>query len=124
MENLSLYDLHKICRICLKTDLLVSIYSPTFLLRPVDMLTKLHILKVMQIGDFSRDNSLVVVLPFSCCCCCCCIVQLPLDDLELPTALCQSCLYRLLDAYNLQQLAEASEQRLREYLGFPSLPNG
>ncbi|XP_037957223.1 zinc finger protein 239-like [Teleopsis dalmanni] len=83
METLSLYELHKICRICLKSDLLVSIFSPTFLLRPIEMIEKLHIFK------FQADDN-------------------------LPTLLCQSCLYRVLDAYNLQQLAEASEQRLRD----------
>ncbi|KAM7352725.1 uncharacterized protein ACRADG_005133 [Cochliomyia hominivorax] len=89
MENLPLSEYHKICRICLKNDILVSIYSPTLLIRPIEMLEKLHILKQ------------------------------PIDE-TLPTLLCQSCLYRLLDAYNLQQLAEASERRLREYFGLPS----
>ncbi|XP_023296311.2 zinc finger protein 182-like isoform X2 [Lucilia cuprina] len=89
METLPLSEYQKICRICLKNDILVSIYSPTFLIRPIEMLEKLQILK------------------------------LPLDD-TLPTLLCQSCLYRLLDAYNLQQLAEASERRLREYFGLPT----
>ncbi|XP_013102376.2 zinc finger protein 782 [Stomoxys calcitrans] len=83
METLSLHELHKICRICLKSDILVSIYSPTFLLRPVDMLEKLNIAKT--------------------------------NEDTLPSLLCQSCLYRLLDAYNLQQLADASERRLKEY---------
>ncbi|XP_065356107.1 zinc finger protein 182-like [Calliphora vicina] len=89
METLPLSEYQKICRICLKNDILVSVYSPTFLIRPIEMLEKLQILK------------------------------LPLDD-TLPALLCQSCLYRLLDAYNLQQLAEASERRLREYFGLPT----
>ncbi|XP_019895036.1 zinc finger protein OZF isoform X2 [Musca domestica] len=88
MESLSL---HKICRICLKSDILVSIYSPTFLIRPIEMMQKL------KIANFNTN-----------------------DD-AFPALLCQSCLYRLLDAYNLQQLAEASERRLREYFfGIPS----
>uniref|UniRef100_A0A1A9UGV7 Protein krueppel n=1 Tax=Glossina austeni TaxID=7395 RepID=A0A1A9UGV7_GLOAU len=94
MESLPLYELHKICRICLKNDILVSIYSPTFLITPVEMIEKLQMFK----GNY----------------------QLPIDE-NLPTLLCQSCLYRLLDAYNLQQLAEASEQRLRDYLGLNSI---
>ncbi|XP_018798424.1 PREDICTED: zinc finger protein 2 homolog [Bactrocera latifrons] len=74
------------CRICLKSELLMSIYlySSTFPLRPIEIVEKLNIFKY---------------------------------DETLPTLLCQSCLYRLLDAYNLQQLAEASERRLREYIG-------
>nr|XP_014086956.1 zinc finger protein 808-like [Bactrocera oleae] len=74
------------CRICLKSELLMSIYlySPTFPLRPIEIVEKLNIFKY---------------------------------DETLPTLLCQSCLYRLLDAYNLQQLAEASERRLRDYIG-------
>ncbi|XP_067624192.1 zinc finger protein 430-like [Eurosta solidaginis] len=74
------------CRICLKSELLMSIYlyTPTFPMRPIEIIEKLNIFKY---------------------------------DENLPTLLCQSCLYRLLDAYNLQQLAEASEQRLREYIG-------
>ncbi|XP_073826080.1 uncharacterized protein isoform X2 [Musca autumnalis] len=88
MESL---PLQKICRICLKSDILVSIYSPTFLIRPIEMMQKLKIANINA------------------------------NDDALPALLCQSCLYRLLDAYNLQQLAEASEQRLREYFfGIPS----
>ncbi|XP_061394461.1 zinc finger and SCAN domain-containing protein 20-like [Musca vetustissima] len=91
MESLSL---HKICRICLKNDILVSIYSPTFLIRPIEMMQKLKIVNV-------NAN----------------------DESAFPALLCQSCLYRLLDAYNLQQLAEASERRLREYFfGIPPPP--
>ncbi|XP_075152503.1 uncharacterized protein LOC142226391 [Haematobia irritans] len=91
METLSLHELHKICRICLKNDILVSIYSPTFLIRPIDMLQKLNIAKTAE------DT--------------------------LPSLMCQSCLYRVLDAYNLQQLAEASERRLREYFYGVTSPN-
>ncbi|CAD6999736.1 unnamed protein product [Ceratitis capitata] len=73
------------CRICLKSELLMSfyLYSPTFPLRPIEIIEKLNIFKY---------------------------------DETLPALLCQSCLYRLLDAYNLQQLAEASERRLRDYV--------
>ncbi|XP_036328962.1 zinc finger protein 184-like isoform X1 [Rhagoletis pomonella] len=73
------------CRICLKSELLMSIYlySPTFPMRPIEIIEKLNIFKY---------------------------------DETLPALLCQSCLFRLLDAYNLQQLAEASERRLRDYI--------
>lgn len=82
---MQLYEFHKMCRICLKSDLLVSIFSPTFLVRPIDMVEKLNLFKLNP------------------------------DD-NLPTMLCQSCLYRLVDAYNLKQLSESSESRLLEYL--------
>ncbi|XP_054745142.1 zinc finger protein ZFP2-like isoform X1 [Anastrepha obliqua] len=74
------------CRICLKSELLMSIYiySPTFPMRPIEIIEKLNIFKY---------------------------------DETLPALLCQSCLYRLLDAYNLQQLAEASERRIRDFIG-------
>ncbi|XP_055838088.1 zinc finger protein 391-like [Episyrphus balteatus] len=85
MDSIQLYEFHKMCRVCLKNDLLVSIFSPTFLVRPIDMVEKLNIFK------FNPDDN-------------------------LPTMLCQSCLYRLVDAYNLKQLAESSESRLHEYL--------
>ena len=49
MDTLSLCEYQKICRICLKNDILVSIYSPTFLVRPVEMLEKLNILRVIII---------------------------------------------------------------------------
>lgn len=49
MDTLTLCEYQKICRICLKNDILVSIYSPTFLVRPVEILEKLNILKVIII---------------------------------------------------------------------------
>lgn len=49
MDTLSLCEYQKICRICLKNDILVSMYSPTFLVRPVEMLEKLNILRVIVI---------------------------------------------------------------------------
>lgn len=114
METLPLSEYQKICRICLKNDILVSIYSPTFLLRPIEMLEKLQILKVFN--NYFYQNNLSKQLKYTKKYF---FFKLPLDE-TLPTLLCQSCLYRLLDAYNLQQLAEASERRLREYFGLPS----
>ncbi|XP_055375554.1 zinc finger protein 329-like [Condylostylus longicornis] len=89
METLQLIDLKQICRVCLQSEMLISLYSGipySQFLRPIDMIMKLDLFK------FEIDDN-------------------------MPSSICQSCVYRLMDAFTLKQQCEATETHLKEYLG-------
>uniref|UniRef100_T1GT77 Lysine--tRNA ligase n=1 Tax=Megaselia scalaris TaxID=36166 RepID=T1GT77_MEGSC len=67
-------------------ELLYSLYCQSFQVPPIEMVQKLKIFEYNP------------------------------EETNLPSSLCQSCVFRLVDAYNLKQLSESSEKNFRELL--------
>ncbi|XP_005180691.1 zinc finger protein 774 [Musca domestica] len=83
------YNLHKICRICLKEGVpCTSIYSTEFSMMPSSMM-----MMCAKIRVYKKDG--------------------------LPEVICNNCIYRLGVAYHFKQECENSDIRLRQYLGLP-----
>ncbi|XP_037040105.1 zinc finger protein 2 homolog [Bradysia coprophila] len=87
------FDINKICRVCLEEGILLSIYSNEYAISPLDMIVS------------------------------CTNVKITDDDDELPSSICNNCMYRLEVAYQLKQQCENSDMRLRECLGLDVMDN-
>lgn len=83
----SVFDINKICRVCLEEGHMISIYCTEYAISPLDMIVS------------------------------CTSVKIAADNDDLPSSICSPCVYRLGVAFQFKQQCENSDMRLRECLG-------
>lgn len=59
-----IFDINKICRVCLEEGLLISIYSTEYAISPFDMIVVCTNVKVYCYIDSKDSNDRLITLPF------------------------------------------------------------
>lgn len=90
----------------------MSIYSNEYAISPLDMIVSCTNVKVN-----------IQLIPPPYCLFKVTFCQITDDDDELPSSICNNCMYRLEVAYQLKQQCESSDMRLRECLGLDMIDN-